>query len=80
MITISRERVITERQLAKEENRPLVYPKTGTRAGGTDCRVCGRAMNPDEAVIELSFSFCDEYDCEMVICFNCIRRWHEMED
>lgn len=46
----------------------------GQRFSDADCNVCGKQVNPDENIIIFSFSFCDEYDCGMNICHDCLKR------
>ena len=42
------------------------------------CAVCGRVLVDQERVIDMEFSFCDEYSCGMVICSSCVDKMKEM--
>lgn len=42
------------------------------------CSVCGRLpVDPDENLLYLDFSFCDEYNCSMHICEKCLNKMKE---
>jgi hypothetical protein len=36
------------------------------------CQICGEIPGPDEKILSLSFSFCEEYGCGMNICRKCL--------
>jgi len=47
-----------------------VHKKTLDRK--IECQICGHEFKGlDEKFISMSFSFCDEYNCGMVICLDC---------
>ena len=58
------------------EKDGFTYPN-GDRFSDADCNVCGRGVEPDEPVVHLSFSFCDEYSCGMNICRGCLVRLND---
>lgn len=43
-----------------------------------DCNVCGKHSLPEQKVVKLLFSFCDEHSCRLCICGDCIKRWFKM--
>lgn len=55
------------------EKTDFIHP-SGDRFDEADCKVCGKESKPDEEVIKLTFSFCDEYGCGIIICKKCLRR------
>lgn len=59
------------------EKDGLTHPN-GRRVDEADCNVCGREVEPDEKLIFLCFSFCDEYSCGMNICSVCLRSLSKM--
>ena len=66
---------------ARERFGPTLTEKDGFTHGngeafdGHRCNVCGVApKSKDEPMIYMEFSFCEEYDCEMLICGKCIKK------
>jgi hypothetical protein len=63
---------------AREQFGPTLTEKVGdVHPNGEpfidhQCNVCGKVPPLNEKIIQLAFSFCEEYDCHMNICFNCI--------
>ena len=59
------------------EKDGLTHPN-GERFNDGDCNVCQREIKPDEKIIHLDFSFCDEYSCGMNICKKCLIKLKKM--
>lgn len=43
-----------------------------------NCQNCSRLFDLDEEFILMTFSFCDEYSCGMVICKKCLKEMIEL--
>ena len=43
-----------------------------------NCNICGKDTKENEKIINLSFSFCEEYGCEMNICKSCLIKLNKL--
>ena len=59
------------------EKDGLTYAN-GTHYNGIDCSICGKNPELHEHMIQMEFSFCEEYSCGMIICADCIKRFSLM--
>jgi hypothetical protein len=56
------------------EKDGLTY-ENGKAVDEHKCNVCGEIpKSVDELILEMEFSFCDEYDCGMKICRGCVQK------